>query len=50
VLQLYIPQRKNSGSCKDGSFGVHDGNGEKNPKCPVENLLFVLSVFDSLKF
>ena len=39
MLQLHTPQRKNSGSCKDRSFGVHDGNGEKNLKCSDENLL-----------
>lgn len=50
MLQLRIPQRKNSGSCKDRSFGVHDGSVEKNLKCFVENLLLVLSVFASLKF
>jgi len=50
MLQLHILQRKNSGFGKDRNFGVRDDNGEKNLKCPVEDLLLVLSVFALLKF
>jgi hypothetical protein len=50
MLHLHLPQRKNSGSCKYRSFGVHDGSGEKNLKCSVEDLILVLLVFVSLKF